>query len=114
VSLDPSTGLQWGKMTQEQALLQSSYLQSGEIDTLTTELLKKVQVNWLYISYCGVSMLKNLIPPAFHGRILPEDLPKLPGEVPRIYSSLSFKAVSCGAHHAQTIHYFSGTAQSWQ
>jgi len=45
VSLDPSTGLQWGKMTQEQALLQSSYLQTGEIETLDTELLKKVQMS---------------------------------------------------------------------
>jgi len=45
VSLDPSTGLQWGKMTQEQALLQSSYLQREDIETLTTELLKKVQMS---------------------------------------------------------------------
>ena len=39
---DLSTGLQWGKMTAEQILLQSSYLQTGEIETLTTEVLKKV------------------------------------------------------------------------
>jgi len=45
VSLDPSTGLQWGKMTQEQALLQSNYLQAEEIETLTTELPKKVQMS---------------------------------------------------------------------
>ena len=45
VSLDPSTGLQWGKMTQEQALLQSSYLKTGEVETLTTEFLKKVQTS---------------------------------------------------------------------
>jgi len=45
VSLDPSTGLQWGKMTQEQALLQSTYLQSDEIETLNIELLKKVQMH---------------------------------------------------------------------
>ena len=45
VSLDPSTGLQWGKMTQEQALLQSNYLQTGDIQTLTTDLLRKVQIS---------------------------------------------------------------------
>jgi len=45
MSLDPSTGLQWGKMTQEQALLQSTYLQSDEIETLNIELLKKVQMH---------------------------------------------------------------------
>ena len=45
VSLDPSTGLQWGEMTQEQALLQSNYLQTGDIKTLTTDLLKKVQIS---------------------------------------------------------------------
>ena len=44
VSLDPSTGLQLGMMTQEQALLWSSYLQTEEVETLTTELLKKVQM----------------------------------------------------------------------
>ena len=55
VSLDLTTGLQWGKMTQEQALLQSSYLRSREIETLTTELFKEVQMHWLYVSFCGVS-----------------------------------------------------------
>jgi len=55
VSLDLTTGLQWGKMTQEQALLQSSYLQTAEIETLTTELFKEVQMHWLYVSFCGVS-----------------------------------------------------------
>jgi len=42
VSLDPSTGLQWGKMTQEQALCKCNYLQTEEIETLTTESFKKV------------------------------------------------------------------------
>jgi len=45
VFLDPSTGLQWGKMTQEQSLHKCNYLQKEEIETLTTELLKKVQMS---------------------------------------------------------------------
>jgi len=52
-----------------------------------------------------VMYLVYLIPPAFHDRVLPEDLPRVPGEVSRIYSSLSSKAFTCGAHHAQIIHY---------
>ena len=42
ISCDLSTGLQWGKMAVEQTLIQSSYLQLGEIETLTTEVLRKV------------------------------------------------------------------------
>ena len=47
ISCDLSTGLQWGKMTAEQTLIQSSYLQLGDIETLTTEVLRKV-----YTVYC--------------------------------------------------------------
>jgi len=45
VYLDLTTGLQWGEMTWEQALLKSDYLQPEEIETLNTELLKKVQMS---------------------------------------------------------------------
>ena len=57
ISCDLSTGLQWGKMTAEQAFLQSSYLHTGEIETLTIEVLKKVHyaiacMSWLEIHPC--------------------------------------------------------------
>ena len=42
ISCDLSTGLHWGKMTPEETLIQSSYLQTEEIETLSTEALKKV------------------------------------------------------------------------
>ena len=61
ISCDPSTGLQLGKMTAEQALLQSSYLQTGEIETLTIEVLKKVHcvlagMSWLEIRNSAMHM----------------------------------------------------------
>ena len=42
ISCDISTGLQWRKMTAEETLIQSSYLQTEDIETLSTEVLKKV------------------------------------------------------------------------
>ena len=42
ISCDLSTGLQWRKMTTEESLIQSSYLQTEEIESLSTEALKKV------------------------------------------------------------------------
>ena len=57
ISCDLSTGLQWRKMTAEESLIQSSYLQTEEIETLTTEVLKKVYcmlacMPWLEINSC--------------------------------------------------------------
>ena len=42
ISCDEFTGLQWEKMTQEQILLLFCGLQTKEIETLTSEVLKKV------------------------------------------------------------------------